>query len=72
MKKINDGGPAFPVADLSKTQCAGASLRDLFAAMAMQAMLDRLPTELSDRDELAEHAYGIADAMIAFKATAND
>lgn len=24
---INDGGPAFPVSDLSKTQCPGLSLK---------------------------------------------
>ena len=30
--KIDDGGPAFPVADISKTQCPGLSVRDWFAS----------------------------------------
>lgn len=34
--KINNGGPAYPVADLSKTQCWGMSLRD---AMALSVSL---------------------------------
>ena len=32
----DDGGPAFPVEDISKCQCPGMSLRDYFAAKAMQ------------------------------------
>ena len=39
MSKQNDGGPAFPVADLSKTQCPGMSLRDYFAGQALAGLL---------------------------------
>lgn len=31
----DDSGPAFPVGDVSKTQCLGMSLRDYFAGQAL-------------------------------------
>ena len=30
---MNHGGPAFPVLDLSKTQCVGMTLRDWYAGL---------------------------------------
>ena len=36
MSERKDGGPAFPVLDLSKTQCEGVSVRDYFAAHATE------------------------------------
>lgn len=67
--KINDGGPAYPVADLSKTQCWGMSLRDAFAIAALQslasAMQDELLTTLEDQaHDTARACYTIADAML--------
>jgi hypothetical protein len=51
------GGPAFPVGSY-----AGMTLRDYFAAMAMQALLTRIEMYGSVR---ARDAYIIADAMLA-------
>ena len=34
----NDGGPAFPILDIGKTQCEGLSIRDYFAAKAMESV----------------------------------
>jgi len=51
------GGPAFPVGSY-----AGMTLRDYFAAMAMQALLTRIDMSGAER---ARDAYIIADAMLA-------
>lgn len=56
------GGPAFPLPLGSETVegCAGMTLRDYFAAKAMQAIVD-----VGHSPELfANHAYKIADAML--------
>ena len=65
---INDGGPAFPV-DIScyngdRSRLYGMSLRDYFAAAALQGMLAD-HTCLGTYAQVAEGAYGYADAMIA-------
>lgn len=80
MKK-NDGGPAFPWTDPNEQnglppQSAGMSLRDYFAAAAMQAIRSRNPrvfdatrTPKNVRylaaEEAAKMAYEDADAMLA-------
>lgn len=51
MSKHDDGGPVWPVADLSKTQCHGLSLRDHFAAQAMAAMLGNMRESLQRQQE---------------------
>lgn len=63
MKKINDGGPAFP---MHRLDVRGMTLRDYFAAKAMQGMF------AADTDESvmpiegkAAEAYAMADAMLA-------
>lgn len=79
-KNIDDGGPAFPVPDtyLPNGQVQyginGMSLRDYFAAKAMQAILSnteflsQLATKTKDGDThtltVAIGAYEAADAMI--------
>lgn len=35
--EIDDGGPAYPVLDIAKTQCPGMSLRDWLAGQAFDA-----------------------------------
>jgi hypothetical protein len=65
----HDGGPAFPVADLSKTQCPGMSLRDWLAGLAMQGVLtnDELlhrVTSEDDDDMGARWCYSWADSML--------
>lgn len=88
MKKINDGGPAFPnVPEGAGSRWAdwdmGMTLRDYFAAKAMQGMLavpddqrygDRADKTLSIEEwqqwcvtGVVEHAYRVADAMIRFR-----
>ena len=58
---INDGGPAFPLKEPLTSDCLGMSLRDYFAAKAMQAMI----SEGSHHGVQAESAYRMADAMLA-------
>jgi hypothetical protein len=63
----DDGGPAFPgTAENYKYEgCAGMSIRDYFAAKAMQGWTSNpLPNE-SSIQEVAEWAYRQADAMLA-------
>ena len=68
----SDGGPAFPVIGM-KDGCTfdnedGMSLRDYFAAKAMQALYcDRNYGPRNWR--LAEAAYEMADLMIAARET---
>ena len=61
----NTGGPAFPQERTlpcgSHEECEGMTLRDYFAAKAMQALIekyDESPVEIS------LEAYEIADAML--------
>jgi len=66
---INDGGPAFPFAKEMETISGlqfstGMSLRDYFAGQAMAAMISN-PDCVSNKQAVASHAYGYADAMIA-------
>lgn len=57
------GGPAFPVVPPSESVFfSGMSLRDYFAAAAMQGLLANA-SEVND--ELAAEAFMAADAMIA-------
>jgi hypothetical protein len=69
---IQEHGPAFPVSDLSKTQCPGMDLRDYFAAQALPGLIahgealvtDRYNPQSTMADVVASHAYFIADAML--------
>lgn len=60
--KINNGGPAFPVP--YGFMGAGASLRDYFAAKAMQGEVAANTSKRADPTETAEYAYQMADAML--------
>ena len=63
---MNNGGPAFPqtdsrvVAALSIANSQGMTLRDYFAAKAMQG----LTTNSTNPKEIAQAAYIVADAML--------
>ena len=70
--EVKTGGPAFPQSireeDGSTTYYHGLSVRDYFAAKAMQGWLSTYPTE-HGADEVyaegvAELAYEVADAML--------
>lgn len=72
MSEINNGGPAFPQKEPLSNDWHGMSLRDYFAAKAMQGMLantDHDDCEAHAKGEfmwiMAENAYIAADAMLA-------
>jgi len=64
-----DGGPAFPVGSGDMRDPVGMSLRDYFAAKAMQGLLAQsLGTALESDPILgAQYAYRVADAMLAVR-----
>lgn len=73
---ITDGGPAFPrLMSLSNKTPAyavaesadGMSLRDYFAAKAMQGAFtgSPIPCTAEEKSYIAMHAYRMADAMLA-------
>lgn len=77
MSTINNGGPAFPHIDMEwvaeeqqwkKPASTGMTLRDYFAAKAMQGMLigEIAVPESSNEpfDNLASASYMLADAML--------
>jgi len=68
MKPTNTGGPAFPVCDAARIHnLEGMTLRDYFAAKAMQVLTTKLAStgdmHVFD-DAVAESAYAMADAML--------
>lgn len=75
MSERNDGGPAFPhVADLVRDHgdgnmttkqitAGGMSLRDYFAAKAMQGLVTTLTN--STTTTIVAESYEFADAMLA-------
>jgi len=85
MNKINDGHSAFPWSDCG-LRAPGMTMRDYFAAKAMQGMLavpddqrygDRADKTLSIEQwqqwcvtGVVEHAYRVADAMIRVRGAA--
>jgi hypothetical protein len=69
MSDIKDGGPAFPLQDASTHQFHGLSIRDYFAAKAMQGWIATYPNTAAVQDVsatgIADFAYEMADAMLA-------
>ena len=66
MQEKYDGGPAFPHID---SECGrfeeGMTLRDYFAAKALQGLLSRIGHDkMNVHDVLAQRTYAIADAML--------
>ena len=73
MKNTNTGGPAFPI-PLQNGQswqgmapCDGMTLRDYFAAKAMQALLHP-DCPLNALLDVPESSYKLADAMLKARA----
>ena len=66
----NTGGPAFPQVELDRVtgnpcdQHFGMTLRDYFAAKAMQALIYRPESEYWTTEEIAIDAYSYADEML--------
>ena len=75
MRDNNTGGPAFPLStvdpyDRSVTTCDGMTLRDYFAAKAMQGMIAadyNLAPEYVP--SIAASAYVLADALLKARNT---
>ncbi len=69
MDTKDNGGPAFPHSRLG-SDADGMTLRDYFAAKALQGMLCNgfVPSQSQDANRphynYAKHAYAIADAML--------
>ena len=60
--KTNDGGPAFP-ADF-QLYSTGMTLRDYFAAAALQGMMAEYDPEDELEHHIAKWSYKAADAML--------
>lgn len=77
MNKISDGGPAFPVWELNgngqpEMTGFGMTLRDYFAAKAMQSLISKHGFISDEINFAAEHSYEIADAMLKAREASND
>jgi hypothetical protein len=68
MSNTNTGGPAFPTATLAQKTEGGMTLRDYFAAKAMQGMLanPKLQEQIlkAGQSWIEESAWKVADAML--------
>lgn len=71
MSEINDGGPAFPLPVADQECCGrfesgygGMSLRDWFAAKAIQGLLASPDTSRATLEQIVSDSYRIADEMI--------
>ena len=61
MNTKDTGGPAFPYLETGDCgQREGMTLRDYFAAKAMQGLIGKY----SHQNDIARNAYAIADAML--------
>ena len=72
MSNTNTGGPAFPKTPFIEigTPQNGMTLRDYFAAKAMQGLLSRgSHDKINVHYVLAQRAYQIADAMLEARDT---
>lgn len=58
------GGPAFPLPIDNQVLHEGMTLRDYFAAKALQALLLDDMYDFSDRNLIAQKTYAYADAML--------
>jgi hypothetical protein len=64
---INDGGPAFPMGyhpEGNNADHFGMSIRDYFAAAALQGLMSKLDPEEHWADYRAKWSYEAADALL--------
>lgn len=72
-EQIKDGGPAFPrllstlehEGDQMHSGAPGMTLRDYFAAKAMQGFCANGPENFEDMEQVAEQSYELADYMLS-------
>ena len=65
--QINDGGPAFPTLFIEPNYgsgYAGMTMRDYFAAAALQGMMAQFDPENELEHHIAKWSYKAADAML--------
>jgi hypothetical protein len=62
MSNTKTGGPAFPNVTPTRIYAEGMTLRDYFAAKAMQGMMHDVSQPVGE--VIAEWAYQVADAML--------
>lgn len=78
MSMKNDGGPAFPIPltddqeqewnrSMGGVSANGMSLRDYFAAKALQGLMVGPIDHDAKPEDFAAVAYGLADAMLAVR-----
>jgi hypothetical protein len=68
-KTTHDGGTAFPIPGLQHDESFnGMSLRDYFAAAALQGLLASPQQGVTTTDMYARDAYRLADAMLCQRA----
>lgn len=67
MSNTKTGGPAFPVTsdNYANAESTGMTLRDYFAAKAMQGLMDAA----MPMPEIAKAAYDMADDMLKARQT---
>lgn len=74
MSDTNTGGPAYPTSNWENLAprrigySEGMTLRDYFAAKAMQGILSHERTVQATHDAVALQAYTMADAMLKARA----
>lgn len=77
MSQAKDGGPAFPQSEEQyaltpghavKVTQGGLSVRDFFAASALMGMMGNFGKLDSSYEQIAGHAYCVADALLAERA----
>jgi len=72
MVVIMNNPPAFPIGSGDMRDPTGMTLRDYFAAKAMQAFISGwINRQIYPSEDIyvAEHAYAMADAMLAARET---
>ena len=83
MSKRNDGGPAFPDSEGQADYTGGMSLRDYFAAKAMNGLCHAgfkymageghaTPEAIAMMKDIGVVAYQLADAMLSARETSHD
>jgi hypothetical protein len=63
MSKTNTGGSAFPISGSEYRHTQGMTLRDYFAAKALQGVVGNPGLDMG-REELAAWAYKMADTLL--------
>lgn len=67
----NDGGPAFPIRFENGMYQQGITIRDYFAAAALQGLLACPNHEAPTWENFVGQSYKLADAMLAERAKRN-